>query len=62
MFVCDGCHQDHPNALMCGLMRSHGRCEGCGKTTACNDCHYVSPETKAKVAQLLRDAEVPDER
>lgn len=39
MFVCDTCHDDRcVMTFIEDAMRSHGRCEGCGKTAACLDC------------------------
>ena len=37
MFVCDNCHDASKHI---DLFRSRGRCEVCGKTAACIDCHY----------------------
>ena len=38
MFLCDQCHDARVHV---DLFRSRGRCEGCGKTAACIDCHYL---------------------
>lgn len=39
MFLCDPCHGTScPRGFIENLMRSHGKCEGCGRVAACVDC------------------------
>ena len=52
MFLCSKCHFDFPNCFH--FHRSHGRCEECGATGDCVDCHG---HTEGKPAGLKR---VPD--
>ena len=43
MFLCSKCHVDYPNCFH--FSGSHGRCEECGKTGDCVDCHgYIVRE------------------
>jgi hypothetical protein len=39
MFLCDKCHDPEQHIA---LFRSYGRCEGCGKTAPCIDCHIMN--------------------
>lgn len=49
MFVCDDCHDERCGyTIIEEMMRSGGRCEGCGKSAACLDCkgyRYLPPRT-----------------
>jgi hypothetical protein len=45
MFLCDTCH-DPQNHLP--YFRSQGKCEGCGRTASCIDCHRASCEPSGK--------------
>lgn len=59
MFLCDSCHEgDCPSGFTEGLMRSRGRCEGCGESAACVDCQgYKRKPLPPEVVAALRDAE-----
>ena len=48
MFLCEKCHPKDCDCLGClvGLFRSYGRCEHCGVTAACFDCHGSKPPTE----------------
>lgn len=47
MFLCDDCHKSFGEGH---LSRSHGPCEGCGKTADCSDCHC--PPRKPTLPEL----------
>lgn len=55
MFVCNDCHDERcGNDFFESLMRSYGRCEGCGKAAACMDCQgykHLPPRPPQKVIQ-----------
>ena len=64
MFMCDDCHEsDCPTGWLEDLgPGSYGRCEGCGKTAGCVDCHgykHRLPDTelnrrKRELAETLK--------
>ena len=45
MFLCRDCH---PKGCTWCTFSSAGRCEGCGKTRACADCHSSLPVNEPK--------------
>lgn len=50
MFLCDSCHDPKcPMEFAEDMMRSGGRCEGCGKYAACYDCHGYKLASKPKI-------------
>jgi len=60
MFLCSKCHVQYPNCFH--FTGSHGRCEECGETGACVDCHgYIvheppkPPPPKREVPLVSRD-------
>lgn len=57
MFLCDKCHDASQHVGF----RSLGRCEGCGKSAACIDCHYsVCEPPKSKPVASLPDRETQE--
>jgi hypothetical protein len=52
MFLCEKkCHDPKCESIGCqlGMGMSYGKCEGCGQTALCFDCHdYKKPKKKRK--------------
>lgn len=53
MFLCDTCHKGCPNSDLDTMFMSYGRCEGCGKTGGCADCHTDFPRPKRRIKPTL---------
>ncbi len=53
MFLCDTCHDDQG---LCGMLaRSGGRCENCGESAACMDCHVPEHKNRLKAKTTFDD-------
>lgn len=63
MFVCEPCHDKSTctHWMIEGFMRSRGRCEVCGESADCLDCHgYKTAPLPPEARAVLRDAEIYD--
>lgn len=55
MFLCPPCHQATPCRNFMEFP-SRGRCESCGQTANCVDCHYTDANIEAMVEEVMRGA------